>query len=781
MKTAGLWVVSLFFFALLVSCSSEDKAADIACQGNGDCPVGQICNQGKCVNEGDLPDGDGSTDGDEPLLECYENFDCDPGLICRNGHCVLPGQPDGDTDPDGDADGDTDGDDAPDGDTDGDADGDAEGEEESGDPCLSNADCDDGNYCNGAETCGANGWCVPGVSPCADSVDCTDETCDEEMDQCAIIPNHAACQDTDPCNGDEICDETQGCIAGTPPECADELDCTDDSCVEGTGCVFQPVHDRCDDGNDCTADECRPDMGGCVNQPDDAYCNDQIDCTDDVCDAYGGCQHVAVDAHCSDEISCTVDICNPASGCENTPSDTFCDDQVDCTDDACDPAASALPSGCTFTVNHANCDDGHACTDDTCQAEYGCQYETHDDRCDDGVGCTVDTCQTAAGCVFSPDNDACSPQICDPTAGCVDPPECTEDAHCTDHNPCNGVETCVAEVCTPGLPPDCSDGLSCTVDSCDPTNEAAPCVHTPNHAACDDSDDCTDDVCDTTDGCVYTVDKDSDNDYYLDKLCAAAHDCPNCTDCNDDDPDVHPGQDEICEDTVDNNCDGLTDLEDVICQPCAGTCPTGMSCCGSQCIDTQYDNNNCGGCNAYCSTACFKGECLPAGKCATALRNLITGNVEYNNRDTCGAGDHFDPTGCDVDGGGEDHIYAIKAIDGNQMQMTMYPDGSDGVEYEVMYFLSDCRDMGSCFSSQDYGNYISLEIPEDNGGQIFFAVTDFRNGHCGEYDFEVDYDYDGGCDQFLAPPGSRPLDLAVILLWLVPAAFIFVRERRRRA
>jgi hypothetical protein len=78
--------------------------------------------------------------------------------------------------------------------------------------CGSDTDCDDGNLCNGAETCDA-GNCLPG-SP---------------------LPS---CDDGNPCNGLEACDPPTGaCQPGSPPSCDDANACTDDSCTPGTGCV----------------------------------------------------------------------------------------------------------------------------------------------------------------------------------------------------------------------------------------------------------------------------------------------------------------------------------------------------------------------------------------------------------------------------------------------------------------------------------------------------------------------------------------------------------------
>ncbi|MFK7984985.1 MAG: hypothetical protein AB8I08_03065 [Sandaracinaceae bacterium] len=43
-------------------------------------------------------------------------------------------------------------------------------------PVCTADSCDDGLFCNGAETCGADGACAPGTAPCA--------VCDETADRC---------------------------------------------------------------------------------------------------------------------------------------------------------------------------------------------------------------------------------------------------------------------------------------------------------------------------------------------------------------------------------------------------------------------------------------------------------------------------------------------------------------------------------------------------------------------------------------------------------------------
>src|SRR5262245_54009550 len=63
-----------------------------------------------------------------------------------------------------------------------------------GPPCQSDADCDDGVFCNGAEVC-LTGVCHLGSSPCDDKVPCTLDTCDEATDACGHVPQDALCSD----------------------------------------------------------------------------------------------------------------------------------------------------------------------------------------------------------------------------------------------------------------------------------------------------------------------------------------------------------------------------------------------------------------------------------------------------------------------------------------------------------------------------------------------------------------------------------------------------------
>ncbi len=176
--------------------------------------------------------------------------------------------------------------------------------------CLTNVDCDDGQYCNGVETCNLTTFtCQPGTPPvCNDGFACTVDTCDPLANggagACVYTPNHASCNDRQFCNGEETCmpsdpsADSFGCVPGTPPTCNDSIECTVNSCDPlasgGAGtCVYTPNHAYCDDLVACTDDACDQLAGpgvGCSNAPNNANCDNLLFCDGaETCDAIQGC------------------------------------------------------------------------------------------------------------------------------------------------------------------------------------------------------------------------------------------------------------------------------------------------------------------------------------------------------------------------------------------------------------------------------------------------------------------------------------------------------------
>ena len=133
--------------------------------------------------------------------------------------------------------------------------------------CTTNADCNDGNLCNGTETCSAN-TCIAG-SPlvCNDGNVCTDDTCIPATG-CAFPNNTVPCNDSNACTTGETCSGGI-CQGGAAVTCDDGNVCTDNTCIPATGCAFPDNTAPCSDGDVCTTGDvcaggtCQPGANTC--------------------------------------------------------------------------------------------------------------------------------------------------------------------------------------------------------------------------------------------------------------------------------------------------------------------------------------------------------------------------------------------------------------------------------------------------------------------------------------------------------------------------------------
>ena len=281
--------------------------------------------------------------------------------------------------------------------------------------CSLDSDCDDGVFCNGAETCDPRrSRCLAGTPPsCGDDLECTIDLCDEATRQCAHVPDNSRCgaaqqcvpdsgcvvggactgdldcDDGRFCNGAETCDLAAGiCVPGAPPSCDDAIACTVDVCDEATGqclrvadgsqcaagevCIPAPAAARwpecaadadCDDGVFCNgAETCDTDAGPAWSGPRRAATT-RSTCTVDVCDeATALCHHVAVDSACNAGEFCSTtlgcqDVCVAAScdaACQGAgfPSGACHDLQCICAAPTCD--ATACNTACTTAGGYAS-------------------------------------------------------------------------------------------------------------------------------------------------------------------------------------------------------------------------------------------------------------------------------------------------------------------------------------------------------------------------------------------------------------------------------------------
>ncbi|MEE2755170.1 MAG: DUF4215 domain-containing protein [Myxococcota bacterium] len=374
--------------------------------------------------------------------------------------------------------------------------------------CRSNAECDDGLFCNGQEIC-SNYRCYAAPSrPCDDGIRCTADSCSDETRECRNEPspdrcpeNHLCdlklgcfpivpcerdddCIDGTECNGEESCFEGR-CTPGQPIVCDDDVECTIDVCVDRDGsCEFLPVHGRCIETQLCAVAE------GCVDRPecqtnddcdDNSFCNgvetcnqntgqcqpgeapeidDGVPCTIDVCsDVFAMVLHTPAPARCSDGQFCNgAEVCHPIDGCQaGTP--PALSDGIACTQDVCNEQLDIIEHR---TIDAA-CDDDLFCNgEERCHPQSGCQ-PGEPPQLDDNVGCTIDRCSEVERRVI----------------------HVSEDSLCDDNLFCNGAERCLADQgCIAGVAPPVDDGIPCTIDSCDENTDQI--IHRVDSTVCDD-------------------------------------------------------------------------------------------------------------------------------------------------------------------------------------------------------------------------------------------------------------------------------------------------------
>ena len=336
--------------------------------------------------------------------------------------------------------------------------------------------CDDGNACNGVESCdGPTSTCVAGVAPfCGDGT--IDASCGEVCDDGNTISGdgcNAACTSTEKC-GNGVKDPGEVCDDGntTPGDGCNAACTSTEICQNG----FLDPGEECDIGPDVVGDACSPDCKTLsLECTVDADCSDDDVCTGAETCVLGSCK-AGTALTCSDGVPCTKDVCDPVTGCSSTPDDLACSDDNDCTEDICDPVG-----GCQqFVVAPgAPCEDGNPCTTGDSCLGVTCKAGTAVD-CSDGIDCTMDSCTAEGTCVNVANNDACddgSPctaNACDALDGCYAIP--LSAIPCSDGDPCTQNDACLDGACVPGGPhPGCGAPPGYVCDLSGNTGDTVSC------------------------------------------------------------------------------------------------------------------------------------------------------------------------------------------------------------------------------------------------------------------------------------------------------------------
>ena len=217
--------------------------------------------------------------------------------------------------------------------------------------------CNDGLFCNGAETCSA-GTCA-GVAPCA-------QQCDEGTNTCVECLNVTHCNDNnsctdDTCNGSGVCEHA----SRDGLSCTDGLFCNGVDTCSGTTCTHA--------GDPCAGINCNegPDTcGDCTGAPD---CEDGEPCTVDTCTT-GQCNRATAangavcdndTTYCNGVGACTTGVCGAIAAPCDSMTET-CEEA----NDSCAPIPVTGPDASVDPGTMTPDDEGGCCQANTTPATF---------------------------------------------------------------------------------------------------------------------------------------------------------------------------------------------------------------------------------------------------------------------------------------------------------------------------------------------------------------------------------------------------------------------------
>lgn len=410
-------------------------------------------------------------------------------------------------------------------------------------------DCEDTEDCCSATNCSSQPQCQPAVPEAGNCADTLDNDGDGAVD----------CADSE-CASDPICLDLENCTNGIDDDGDTAIDCLDSDCSANAACLPVGESGYCadtldNDGDgpvDCGDADCAtdaacvivpPPVENCTNGADDDG-DTKIDCLDTDCLVSDACQVVATETgYCADtldndgdgSVDCADSDCSSLAACDVTDGggDGVCGtiDTIDylsvrgrvAVANCADPDCALLPECQERVLTEAGyCSDGVDNDDDG-------QIDCYDSNCFQATGC-VENPTVAGSCSDGIDNDADGTFDCN-EAACDSEPGCTADDD-------------------PGNSDDDGDGFSENAGDCD---DSTPTASPEMSEGCDGIDNDCDGIPDET--CQGEPDVDDDGDGFCESFIFCLGEAQP-GDCDDNNDQVNPGETEICDDEVDNNCDG---------------------------------------------------------------------------------------------------------------------------------------------------------------------------------------------------------------------------------
>lgn len=622
------------------------------------------------------------------------------------------------------------------------------------------------------------------------------------------------CEDGEDRNGDGDCHDPLEVVPGGPVDCDDGSASINPSIVESTRLLCSDFSDSdCDgdvdlDDDDCDAFDDDDGDGYCEAGIDGNGDGDCLDALEDVgpfdCDDTRGGVSPGLDesglARCTNgfDDDCDGDTDLADTGCapyDDADGDGFCETGRDLDGDGdCETAAELMgPVDCddgaaaAFPGNIEACGDGidNDCDGDVDVADLDCVDRRDDDGdgfCELGIDLNGDMDCVDAG-------EATADSDCNDAAPLINP-AATEDCGDGVDNDCNGLIDAEEAVCAAVTDADgdgfcesgtdgngdgdCLDAGEDTLETdCD---DAEPTIHpgAPENTVelCRDADDNDCDLAiDLLDGdCGSFIDADGDG------WCPAGEDLGgdgNCIgvgetdgagpfDCDDAMMSVSPDATELCTNGIDDDCNGLIDIEDATCGGFLdadgdGWCPLGI------------DENSDGDCNDA-------GEPDGAGPfdcndlatavnpdadeiCNDAIDNDCDGSSDLADDDcralSDGDGDGVCPNGRDLNGDrdcldpGENTGESDCDDDNSLVAPGLEEICGDGIDNDCDGLI-DVEDGGcSAAVDADGDGWCPAGRDDDGDGDCLDAGEDVMSGDCNDGNAAVNPDADEICDDTL--------------------------------